>query len=162
MLVRPVAGSSVAEPYRTDSVDMYRFLGFSNGFAAACHDWTGLARSVSRFSVCRSLEPICCGRTGLDRISPKCSRISGKPKMKRRVKPALKPRGNAKRRVELHRCKILGFWLSGCRNVAKCYTDVKPQPRSVSRFLGFSVYWLIVVANKREAETPRNREPEAA
>ena len=94
------------------SADIYRFLGFSNGFAAACHDWTGLVRSVSRFSVCRSLEPICCGRTGLDRISPKCSRISGKPKMKRRVKPALKPRGNAKRRVELHRCKILGFWLS--------------------------------------------------
>ena len=97
------------------SADIYRFLGFSNGFAAACHDWTGLVRSVSRFSVCRSLEPICCGRTGLDRISPKCSRISGKPKMKRRVKPALKPRGNAKRRVELHRCKILGFWRSESR-----------------------------------------------
>ena len=94
------------------SADIYRFLGFSNGFAAACHDWTGLVRSVSRFSVCRSLEPICCGRTGLDRISPKYSRISGKPKTKRREKPALKPRGNAKRREILHRCKILGFWLS--------------------------------------------------
>jgi hypothetical protein len=75
MLVRPVAGSSAAEPYRTtqqtfigfsvsrtdllrpattglDLSDRFldsRFVGLSNRFAAAEQDWTGFLRNVHEF-----------------------------------------------------------------------------------------------------------------